>query len=218
MHGTTVATNALLEGKGARVALITTAGFRDVLEIRRLRMPVLYDIRWRKPAPLVPRRLRFEVEERIDNHGRVERALDEDAAIRVIEDVLATEVDAIAVCLINAYANGVHEAAHARADPRAQREHSRVDVERAAARDTRIRAHQHDGRQLLRAAAGETLSRQPRCQAARAQDRQAADDHAVERWRHERGRRGRAADSHHRIGARRRVWSAQRKSPAVSAI
>ena len=55
MHGTTVATNAILEGKGARVALITTEGFRDVLEIRRLRMPVLYDIRFRKPAPLVPR-------------------------------------------------------------------------------------------------------------------------------------------------------------------
>ena len=61
MHGTTVATNALLEGKGARVALITTQGFRDVLEIRRLRMPVLYDIRWRKPPALVPRRLRFDV-------------------------------------------------------------------------------------------------------------------------------------------------------------
>jgi N-methylhydantoinase A len=57
LHGTTVATNALLEGKGARVALLTTHGFRDVLEIRRLRMPVLYDIRWRKPEALVPRRL-----------------------------------------------------------------------------------------------------------------------------------------------------------------
>ena len=55
MHGTTVATNAILEGKGARVALVTTEGFRDVLEIRRLRMPVLYDIRWRRPPPLVPR-------------------------------------------------------------------------------------------------------------------------------------------------------------------
>ena len=54
MHGTTVATNAILEGKGARVALITTQGFRDVLEIRRLRMPALYDIRFRKPPALVP--------------------------------------------------------------------------------------------------------------------------------------------------------------------
>jgi len=75
LHGTTVATNALLEGKGARVALLTTRGFRDVLEIRRLRMPVLYDIRWRKPAPLVPRRRRFEIDERVDCNGSIERPL-----------------------------------------------------------------------------------------------------------------------------------------------
>jgi N-methylhydantoinase A len=110
MHGTTVATNALLEGKGAKVALVTTDGFRDVLEIRRLRMPVLYDIRFRKPTPLVPRQWRFEVPERIDNQGRIERALDERAARDVIERILATGVDTIAICLINAYANGVHEA------------------------------------------------------------------------------------------------------------
>ncbi|HEY2865072.1 MAG TPA: hydantoinase/oxoprolinase family protein [Casimicrobiaceae bacterium] len=110
MHGTTVATNALLEAKGARVALITTEGFRDVLEIRRLRMPVLYDIRFRKPPALVPRRLRFEVPERIDNHGRVERVLDEAAAGEVIDRILAAGVETIAVCLLNAYANGVHEA------------------------------------------------------------------------------------------------------------
>src|SRR5581483_5050188 len=109
LHGTTVATNALLEGKGARVALLTTRGFRDVLEIRRLRMPVLYDIRWRKPAPLVPRQRRFEIDERIDADGRIERPLDEGSARATIERVLAQEVDAIAICLINAYANGAHE-------------------------------------------------------------------------------------------------------------
>jgi N-methylhydantoinase A len=109
MHGTTVATNAILEGKGARVALITTAGFRDVLEIRRLRMPVLYDIRWRKPKTLIPRRLRFEVEERIDHEGKIERAFDEVGAKRVVELVLAEKVDAVAVCLLNSYANGAHE-------------------------------------------------------------------------------------------------------------
>jgi N-methylhydantoinase A len=109
MHGTTVATNALLEGKGAKVALVTTAGFRDVLEIRRLRMPVLYDIRFRKPPALVPRQWRFEVPERIDSRGRVERALDEAAAAEVIERIIATGVDTIAICLINAYANGAHE-------------------------------------------------------------------------------------------------------------
>jgi N-methylhydantoinase A len=80
-----------------------------VLEIRRLRMPVLYDIRWRKPAPLVPRRLRYEVDERIDARGGVDRPLDEVAAAATIEHALAQGVDAIAVCLINAYANGAHE-------------------------------------------------------------------------------------------------------------
>ncbi|MBL8699253.1 MAG: hydantoinase/oxoprolinase family protein [Alphaproteobacteria bacterium] len=109
MHGTTVATNAILEGKGAKVALITTDGFRDVLEIRRLRMPVLYDIRWRKPEPLVPRRLRFEVPERVDHLGAVERPLDETVARAVVEQVLASGVEAIAICLLNAYANGAHE-------------------------------------------------------------------------------------------------------------
>jgi N-methylhydantoinase A len=109
VHGTTVATNAVLEGKGARVALVTTEGFRDVLEIRRLRMPVLYDIRFRKPPSLVPRRLRFEVPERIDEAGRVVRPLDVAAARATIDALLAARVDAIAVCLINAYASGVHE-------------------------------------------------------------------------------------------------------------
>jgi N-methylhydantoinase A len=109
MHGTTVATNAILEGKGARVALITTRGFRDVLEIRRLRMPVLYDIRFRKPKTLVPRNLRFEIEERINSEGEVDRPFDSAGVKQVVEKVLAQKVDAVAVCLINSYANGAHE-------------------------------------------------------------------------------------------------------------
>ena len=68
VHGTTVATNAILEYRGARTALITTRGFRDVLEIRRLRVGRLYDLGWEKPATLVPRRLRREVTERSEEH------------------------------------------------------------------------------------------------------------------------------------------------------
>ncbi|MFV0298310.1 MAG: hydantoinase/oxoprolinase family protein [Hyphomicrobiaceae bacterium] len=108
-HGTTVASNAILEQKGARVGLITTKGFRDALEIRTLRMPRLYDIAWEKPPPLVERYLRRVVDERIDGRGHVERPLDPDDAERQVEALLAEEVEAIAVCLLNSFANPVHE-------------------------------------------------------------------------------------------------------------
>jgi N-methylhydantoinase A len=110
-HGTTVASNAILEHKGARVGLITTKGFRDVLEIRTLRMPRLYDIGWTKPAPLVERYLRQVVDERVDARGRVERALDPQDAERAVTALLAENVEAIAVCLLNSFANPAHELA-----------------------------------------------------------------------------------------------------------
>jgi len=108
-HGTTVASNAILEHKGARVGLITTRGFRDVLEIRTLRMPRLYDIGWTKPAPLVERYLRKVVDERIDAHGKIERALDAGEAERVVDALLVEKVEAIAVCLLHSFTNPVHE-------------------------------------------------------------------------------------------------------------
>src|SRR4249920_3486393 len=109
-HGTTVASNAILERKGARVGLITTKGFRDVLEIRTLRMPRLYDLTWTKPVPLVERYLRKVVDERIDHRGHVERALQPADAERAVDALLAEKVEAIAVCLLNSFANPVHEA------------------------------------------------------------------------------------------------------------
>ena len=109
LHGTTVAGNAILEHKGARVGLITTAGFRDVLEIRTLRMPRLYDMGWVKPPPLVERYLRKVVDERIDAHGAVERALDREDAARAVDALLAEGVEAIAVCLLNSFTNPAHE-------------------------------------------------------------------------------------------------------------
>ena len=110
-HGTTVASNAILEHKGARVGLITTKGFRDVLEIRTLRMPRLYDIAWEKPPPLVERYLRRVVDERVDAKGGVERSLDRADAEAQVDALLAEKVEAIAVCLINSFANPAHELA-----------------------------------------------------------------------------------------------------------
>src|SRR3954470_11261611 len=109
VHGTTAATNAILEYRGARTGLITTKGFRDILEIRRLRVGRLYDLGWDKPKPLVPRRLRYEVPERLDVTGAVVEPLDVAEAERVVEAVLASGVEAVAVSLIHAYANPDHE-------------------------------------------------------------------------------------------------------------
>lgn len=108
-HGTTVASNAILEHKGARVGLITTEGFRDVLEIRNLRMPRLYDLTWEKPEPLVERYLRLTVDERINTHGVVQKALDPADAERAVDQLVGEGVEAISVCLLNSYANPVHE-------------------------------------------------------------------------------------------------------------
>ncbi len=109
IHGTTVATNAVLGGTGARTGLITTRGFRDVLEIGRLRMPRLYDLSWEKPKPLVPRYLRLEVTERIAADGHVMEPLDEESVLLAIERLVEERVVSIAVCLLNSYVNPDHE-------------------------------------------------------------------------------------------------------------
>ncbi len=111
LHGTTVASNAILEHKGAKTGLITTEGFRDVLEIRTLRMPRLYDLHWEKPPPLAERYLRLGVSERVNNRGEVEVPLDLDEVERAVRRLLDENVETIAVCLINSYANGEHERA-----------------------------------------------------------------------------------------------------------
>ena len=110
-HGTTVATNAILERKGARVGLITTRGFRDVLEIRRVRMPVLYNLKWEKPTPLVRRAMRREVDERVGAAGTVRRPLDLEEVRRTIDDLKKEGIEALAVCFPHSYANDEHERA-----------------------------------------------------------------------------------------------------------
>lgn len=109
LHGTTVASNAILEHKGAKTGLIGTKGFRDVLEIRNLRMPKLYDLHWEKPAPLVERYLRLVVDERVSTDGRIIAPLDPMDAEKVVDRLLAENVEVIAVSLINSFANPAHE-------------------------------------------------------------------------------------------------------------
>ena len=111
VHGTTVASNTILQKTGGVTGLITTRGFRDVLEIGRVRTPDLYDLTWEKPAPLVPRRLRLEVDERIAADGSVVRPLDEAAVVAAAERLAAAGVQVIAICFINSYANPAHEQA-----------------------------------------------------------------------------------------------------------
>lgn len=109
VHGTTVATNAILERKGAVVALVTTQGFRDVLEFQRQERKNIWDLFTVKSLPLVPRRFRFEVPERVLASGRVHHALDLDALSRVVDEILARGIEAVAICFLNSYANPVHE-------------------------------------------------------------------------------------------------------------
>ena len=108
-HGTTVATNAVLERRGAKTALITTKGFRDVLELRRIRVPVLYDWFFEKPKELVERYLRFEVDERILANGEVQVHLQESELWALKEKLEKEAVESVAICFLHAYAYPEHE-------------------------------------------------------------------------------------------------------------
>jgi len=114
-HGTTVATNAVITGRTARTGLITTQGFRDILEIRRQRQPHNYDIRINKPAPLVPRHLRRQLRERVYLSGDAPIAPDPAALDDILADFAREGVEAVAVCFLHSYALPEHEASIARA-------------------------------------------------------------------------------------------------------
>ena len=109
IHGTTTIINALTERKGAKTALITTKGFRDVLEIARCNRPDLFNMVFAKPRPFIPRYLRKEVEERVSFDGKVVTPLNEDDIRTAVEYFKKEKVEAIAVCYINSYANDEHE-------------------------------------------------------------------------------------------------------------
>ena len=105
VHGTTLGLNALLTRTAARVAIITTKGFRDVYELGRTARDPMYDLKYRKPKPLVPRSLVFEVAERLDYQGNVLTAFDEQEAVTVAQKLCEQEVEAVAVCFLHSTAN-----------------------------------------------------------------------------------------------------------------
>lgn len=109
IHGTTLATNALIERKGARTALITTEGFRDSIEIAYESRYDQYDLALQKPAPLVPRYLRYTVLERVDVHGQVLRPLDAGSLDQIVTELNRHQIEAVAIGLLHSYANPDHE-------------------------------------------------------------------------------------------------------------
>jgi N-methylhydantoinase A len=109
IHGSTVATNAVLEQKGVRTALITTAGFRDVLEIGRQTRPSLYNLRVERDPPLVQRELRFEVTERLDERGTILTPLDPESVTTAVKQIEAAGVESVAICLLFSFPNPEHE-------------------------------------------------------------------------------------------------------------
>ena len=109
VHGSTVATNALLEKKGSRTALVTTQGFEDVLEIGRQNRSSLYDLMMDRAPALVPRELRFGIKERVDHTGSVLGSPSQEDLVKLASDIAASRVDAVAVCLLFSFLNPLHE-------------------------------------------------------------------------------------------------------------
>jgi N-methylhydantoinase A len=110
VHGTTVGSNTILQRTGARTGLLTTRGFRDVLEIGRIRTPRMFDLTWEKPEPLVPRRHRLEAVERLAADGSVVAPLDADSVRAAARQFRAEGIEAVAICFLHAHVNPAHEA------------------------------------------------------------------------------------------------------------
>lgn len=110
-HGTTVVINAITERRGVKTGLITTHGFRDILEIARANRPDYFNLKWVKPAPFVPRYLRREIIGRLHVDGSEREPLNLSCLLTILDDFRADDVEAIAICLLHAYANPAHEQA-----------------------------------------------------------------------------------------------------------
>src|SRR5580704_12897377 len=108
-HGTTLVINSLIQRKGAKAALVTTAGFRDILEIARGNRPDPFDLHYRRDEPLIPRELRFEVAERIGAKGEIVTPLDRAALAALAQKLAGLGIEAVAIFFMNSYANPAHE-------------------------------------------------------------------------------------------------------------
>src|SRR6516164_7916886 len=156
VHGTTVATNALLERKGARVALLTTEGHRDVLEMREGLKPNRYDLRSPPPEPLVPRELRFGVRERLKPNGDVTTPLDGQSLGDAIAAIRNAGVTSVAICFLHSYRNPAHEIAAAE---RIARELPDVSVSRSSDVLPQIKEYERVSTTVVNAAVAPVVQR-----------------------------------------------------------
>ena len=205
VHATTLFTNALIERKGAKTGLLTTAGFRDVLEIGRERKYELYDLFIEMPKPLVPRPWRREAMERLAADGSVEKPLDVDAALAEVAELVEQGVESLADLLPALLRQRLARACHRRGDRRALPEFVDLAVVRRVAGDPRVSAGVDDGGERLHPAAGRGLSRAARADVAgRGHSGRPVPD-AVERRPHpcERGQAGAGAIARKRAGGGR---------------
>jgi 5-oxoprolinase (ATP-hydrolysing) len=109
VHGTTLVANAIIEHRGAKTAMLTTRGFRDILEMGREQRYHIYDLFLKFPDPLVPRELRYEIDERMSRDGDAVRALDLEQARAAVQELTSKGIESLAICLLHSYRNPVHE-------------------------------------------------------------------------------------------------------------
>ena len=183
VHGTTLATNVILEQKGSPLAFVVTEGFADLLRLgREARVEDdRYDLFFTTPAPPVDPKLTFEVPERVKADGSVLRALSADAAADVARRVAGPVTTAVAICLLNAYANPEHERCMRTRPARRASRRVRRGVHRGLARDARVRARDDHGDVRVCRAGHGRLPRGPGIAARRAGHRRSARDHGLER-------------------------------------
>jgi N-methylhydantoinase A len=165
VHGTTMVTNAIIERKGARTALLATEGFRDVVEMGRERRYELYDLMIELPRPLVPRHMRFDVPERTLGDGRIERKVDIAYVEQLAAELGAAGIQAIAIAFLHSYVNPANERAARSAIarvPRVWRGDARPPRHRRPARRGRQGRHTPDRRRpVRRSASRDTAARRP---------------------------------------------------------